>query len=946
MTRIILSWILLLTWSSWVNAYETLVYRPNTHYKAASKEAVKISQLNYQEEPFELAYKAYVFSGRVNNAYALSAVALKANPNSIVWLKRYAETASWSNHPTEALTAYYSLIIEHRQTDLLDKAIPLAENFRRYDLLVVFYKKYLEQSKNNISFMTKLAYAYDNLGETTKAIQYLNAEYARTHAVALLNTMADIYDAMGNNVGLVDTLNRIDQNHDSDVKSVLMRSEVDVSQSNLEHAYHGLTRLKGSAPWASQAYWETLANVAWLTGHYDTAKQAYHVLWVTHRINNEGLRRLYLLSAQNPPEQLRLAKTAWATYQSPYAFFGIATLAQNKHALGELIRLYQTPLPRKEAASLMATPLYWGVLARLNTMLNHAADARNLLRFQAKPHLSENDFALMYFNFLQYQAGLVTTQSAIPSLQAAMVFYQPLASTSNDWLSAYGSAFNLFHQHRAALLYNSAALNEAPNDIGLIITDANSLSELKAFKSAFHLRCEAWRLIQQYSPDELLGDKHLLAAYADLATMVNPVSLSYPIDLMLADRQAIIEPLLAYSIDHGNIALADILFQMQDQPAIGSALRLALIHNNKMQQHQFITHSFAVLPASESVRAAVNTGDLEMAKQLAYEHLKANPQAETYDTFQSVMRMNADHAEVASEFEQFGALQGQRGLFHGDWYTEGVTFTPYLSAWYAHSNNAGNLAPRSYLEKIADLSIDHQDELTNVKLRWGYHQGFFNSLNGLLRVEHKLDSHQNIVFTLGLNQRSTLGTFMLIAGSEDEYRFQYRHQWTARDLLITTLEFNNYQLQDRTQLGSSQIVRFGLDHQFYFDYPDIGISWNTDIDRFKRYHSYLGSPINAIFPNNTTATVSAFIPDDFWQTALSLNIGTSVNANYSSAFRPYLSAGLIYNQTASYGWDASGGINGRLFGRDQLKLYYTRSSVTGGQTQTNFMVGLSYDIFL
>lgn len=945
MMRFILSWILLLALPSLVNAYETLIYRPNNN-KTTSKEATKISQLVYQEEPFELAYKAYTYSGRVNDAYALSMVALKANPNSIVWLKRYAETASWSNHPTEALSAYYSLIIEHHEIALLDKAVSLAENFHRYDLLVIFYKKLLEQSKNNIPLIIKLAYAYDNLGETTQALQYLNTEYTKTHSTALLNTMADIYHAMGNNVGLIDTLNRIDQDHDGDVKAALMRAEVDVSDATLDSAYRGLSRLKTTAPWTNQAYWEELGNVAWLTGHYDTAQQAYHVLWVTHRINNEGLRRLYLLSDQNPEQQLKLAKAAWAAYKSPYAFFGIATLAQNRHALDELIHLYQTPLPHKDAASLKATPLYWGVLARLNTMLNHATDARNILLFNARPYLSENDFALMYFNFLQYQAGLVTTQSAIPSLQAAMAFYQPLASTSNDWLTAYGSALNLLNQPRAALLYNSAALAEAPNDIGLIITEANSLSELKAFKSALYWRCEAWRLIQQYSPDELLGDKHLLAAYADLATMVNPVSLSYPIDLMLADRSNIIEPLLAYSIDHGNIALADVLFQMQAQPAIGSALRLALIHNNKTQQHQFITHSAAVLPPSESVRAAMNTGNLKVAQQLAYEHLKANPNAETYDTFESVMLVNANHAEIASEFEQFGALQGQRGIFHGDWATQGLTFTPYLSAWYAHSNNSGNLAPRFYVENIANLSVSHQNEMTNIKFRLGYHEAFFNSLNALLRVEQKLDSHQNIIFTLGLNQRSTLGTFMLIAGSEDEYRFQYRHQWTARDLFITTLEFNNYQLQDRTQLGSSQIARFGLDHQFYFDYPDIGISWNTDIDRFKRYHSYLGTPINAIFPNNTAATVSAFIPDDFWQTALSLNIGTNVNANYSSAFHPYLSAGLIYNQTAGYGWDASGGINGRLFGRDQLKLYYTRSSVTGGQTQTNFMVGLGYDIFL
>lgn len=937
--------LILLTIIADARADEELMYRPARQH-LETKESDAIVNLGYNKEKFELAYQAYTYAGKVYDAYALSIAAVRANPDSILWLTRLAQTASWSNHPTEALNAYYLLIIKYRQMDLLNKAILLASNVQRDDMLVSFYQEKLKQNKNDTNTIIKLANAYDGLGNTKSAIRVLKQAYDSNKNPQLLYAMSNTYQLRGDTRGVVSTLDQLDKNHGKNLRTAFMRSESHLDAAQFERAYQVLNQMRSTAEASDNAYWEQLANTAWITGHYETCQIAYQRLWESNHISAEGLRRLYLLSSRDPNFQLRIAHDAWSQYKSQFGFLGIAGLSERMRSLDGLIAIYQNPLPREAAGPLKSTALYWNALARLNTILDHAADARNMLVSDAQPRLFADEFNLMYFNFLAFQSGIVSSQPAIDALKAAMKFYQAISDSNVDWLNAYGSVHNQLNHPREALWYHSQALIQDPNNINLIMAKASTLADLKLAKSAFNLRADAWRFIQDYQANELLDDNNLLTNYADLGNLVNPVALSLPIYIYLASSQGVIEPWLAYSIEHNNIALADRLYQNLYTKPVWAALKLALIHNNKLQQHQLITKSAPVLAPSESVNAAMNTGEIHIAQALAYEHLKQNPNTEAYNDLQTAMIKNANHVEFDTEFEQFGNLQGQRGIIHGDWHEAGYTFTPLLSAWYPHSNNAGNLAPRSYDEKIADLAITHENESLLTKFVIGDHEAFYHSLNALFSIDYKIDHEQNLNFTAGYNQRSTLGTFMLIAGSQDEYKLQYGNQWTTRDRFAATVEMNQYQLQDRTQLGSGQILRLGLDHQLYFDYPDLGVSWNTDFDRFKDYNSYLGPRINAIFPNNTAATVSAFIPDNFWQTEVSLNVGTSANSNYCTAFHPYAVAGLIYNQTAGYGTDVSLGINGRLFGRDQLKLYYTRSSVTSGQSQTNFIVGLGYDIFL
>jgi predicted metal-dependent phosphoesterase TrpH len=83
----------------------------------------------FRARDWDLAWQAFVGAGEVNDAYALTQSAVKARPNSPLWLARLAESARCSNHPRAALAALCRLALGLHETADLQPALELAIGF-------------------------------------------------------------------------------------------------------------------------------------------------------------------------------------------------------------------------------------------------------------------------------------------------------------------------------------------------------------------------------------------------------------------------------------------------------------------------------------------------------------------------------------------------------------------------------------------------------------------------------------------------------------------------------------------------------------------------------------------------------------------------------------------------------------------------------------------------
>lgn len=908
----------------------------------------KIEVLPYSETKFNLAYQTFLYANDVHGAYALALSATKQNPESKIWLERLAQTALWSNRQQEALQAYITLITRFNEKKYITNAVTLGERLGRNDILTELYQAELLKSPHDVSLMQKLALSYNRRGNPEKALDYLTKVYARTHDDKLLETMAAINIDNKNNPAAITILKRLAASHRNAPKTVLTLTALLMEEGKYENAYELLKQLPPpDESKLSADYWQQLAFASWMLGKDKDSQLAYNTL-DQHRISNEeSLRRLFLLQPQNATlRRIDIATRAFYHYRSDYAFSNLISLYFETKDWGALNKLYKTPLARDQYQRSTNEPMYWYGLSLFNHVNGMDLKARTLLFKQVLNHPRQKSLQQLYFNFLIYQSGLLSPQPAIPALTAAMAYYQKNSFASIDWINAYTSAFNLISDFKKALVTSSQALLKKPYRIDNLLQQSNILYELKAFKSASLLRDQAYAKLNTYSPDVIFLDNSLLSAFYDLAVTRYPVNSTLPLLAYLANQRHLPDTLISHAILHNNISLAEMLLHANVDKPLSAVTQLAILRHDKTMERRLVTTTPDALAPKEAVQAALDAGDIRYAQNLAYQALGRQPDEDSLNLFKQAASYTQSQLTADAEFEQFGDLQGMREILQARFFQDGYEWRPYLSVWNPQTNNTGNLSPRSYLENIVKLSATVVSHQLTTMLEAGYHQALFKTYPLSVLFKYTLTDKDHLQFKLGYNQRSTLNVPMVIAGSQDEYHAGYEHRLTARDAFFSELQYNQYQLQDRTQLGSSQILRFGLNHQYYFNYPDVSLNWSTDIDRFTRLNSYLNNRVNLIFPKPSLLTRSTFIPNNFWQTSVTLNMGQAAIDNTSNRIKPYGSVGLLYNQTAGYGSDVSLGIVTRLFGHDRFKAYYNRTSITSGQSQTDFTLGVSYELYL
>lgn len=928
-----------------LQADETVIYTPAQTVEKLNDSNTLLT-VRFDEKKFNLAYQAFIYNGKVEDAYDVAEAAVKSNPQSVIWLERLAQTATWTNRTSIALRTYVQLILKFNQTKFIDPAITLAEQLKRDDMLVTLYQGLLKQHPNNLRYINGLASAYTAIGDTNKALSLLKHYYQQLKDPQLLYHLSQIAAADKNTELATQSLNDYEKIKDPSIETSLTQEALSLEVNNIERAYESLNRVKMNPDIHHETYWRDLASLAWITNHPDTAKFAYHKLYQAKQIKEEGLRRLYIiLSAEQSPEALSVAKYAWLTYQSEFAFFAISQLAPLYQQWETFALLYTQPLNKQNQAMLRQRPAYHYGFATLLSMTGQAdTGSRYLLQSTLKNPTDEMQYT--YFNFIQNVYFNDYQNHPAPYYHAAMRGLANHALRNNAWTLSYMTALAQSND----IMHAMRLFSVLPQDYPSLIEYQSLLSSLTSAmnwqRASARLMNQLWYTLNQLPPSAVLYDTDYLTKYTELSARVNPVGITTPLAYYLANNRYNPIPLLNLAFERNNVALADVIAQHYPHLPNWAVLKLALFHQDKQTMHRLVTRVPDALPLSDRVSAATNAGQIHLAQQLAFEGLQQSPNPELYEQFKTLMTEYADTLNPKTEYEQFGNLQGPRQILTGQWHENGWMIEPLLSYWNPYSNNAGNISAGRYIEKIESLSVTSSRESTQLKAMIGYHEAFYNSQNALLSYNIQLNQQSRVGGKIAYNQRSTLDVPMLIAGSQDEFILNSQYQLSARDVVQTQLQYQRYYLQDRTQLGSGAIANVGYNHQILLAYPDLSLSWNTDIDRFKQYNSYLGTQINSIFPKGTTINTHSFVPDNFWQTSLSVNIGNTVQENYTKILKPYANAGLIYNSTAGYGNEFDAGLKTAVLGHDQLSFYYTRSSVNSGQSQTNFLVGCSYVYYL
>ena len=952
--KVIYAFLLLLclySLSKIVYADEDTIYKPVIQ-KPVSKLNNPFKHLKYEDQTFELAYKTFIYNNNATDAFYLALIAINKKPNAIIWRERLAQTAIWSGHVDVALEQMIYLIIKKKQDQYLPQAIKIATDTNRLDVLIPLFEYQNKREPSNITIISHLALAYDQIGEPNRAINFLQKNYQMYPHANLLQQIAHIYEELGDDQEQLRLITQISNQYGLSLPNVLDAAEIEYSHTKLQAAMNWLKRLKAPKLIADPKYIDTKAKLAWIIGDDKSGHEAYLHLYKTHTIDSEGIERLLLLQPKDQMRQtLEIAVTAWKKFQNVQAFLIATDIAIQLRNWSVLYNLYSSPINKIARQQLDKNSQFWYAQSLLLQKAGEYGASRELMLNAASTHPNNNDIRLSALNFIVDQVSLFFPEHDPKLLMNLLIYWQDKVQLSDEWEDIYVRALVLLNQPILALRIVQLDTHRS-HTIAWYNSYAQLLETFDYNKSARFIYVANWRTANQHLSDYDKDDHDFWSTYNELAVIFAPVSISYPLSSYLAAAQLspdAADPLTAWAIEHNNYELAAYMaaYFYPDAPPASTALRLAVMRNDRSTILILLTNMPEILPRKESVDAAQQINAIPLSQQIAHDAMVDLPNSENYKLMQDAFLQSASYIKANAEYEQFGPLQGPRGRFGLNYfYSNTWRYNLYGSIWEPWSNNTGDIATYPYIEKILGLMIVYQQNGSHLNLDIAEHHFLYYFYSAELSGDQRLTSKLSVSGKLGYNQRSTLDTFMLVAGVQDELIGNLNYDWTARDTVVGSIELDSYRLQDRTTLGRGTLFSGEYNHKIWLDYPDYTLQLNGSINRFSHTHSLIQGRALIIIPNDVQVSAENFLTQNYWQVGFNFIFGDELREGYTHAWRPYANLGVLYASTSGYGTDVDAGIAGSVIGRDKLSIYYTRSSSTQGQSQVNFMIGLQYLMYI
>lgn len=951
---VLISVIVLLSTPSSVFADEEAIYKVVPSLPVYDVAQDPLAKLPFNSAKFDLAYQSFIYNGHVQSAYALSFGAVKQRPGSVLWRKRLVQTAIWSGHPETALDGLTYLIKEKNEKALLPQAIKLAEQLQQYQALVPLLEIELRNHPGHAETISKLAKAYDMLGETRQSIQLLqNAHQSRPHQLFLAQ-LANLYRDTGSFQQELLIRQEIQKRYGNNAQNALAIAQIYAEQARPQQALKALEEVSHQQTILDKAFWKTAGQLSWQLGQDKTGRQAYLQLYQLNALAPEEYRRLFALQPKNAAkETLQIALSGFQQYHDAFTFLTALALAEDLQAWETLAKLYQSALSPATRLQLEKETAYWSGKAVLLQYLGRPQYARAWLLEATLANPQVMALAALYLNFIEYQLTLVLPDQQPPLLPQAMAYWQHQACLSQSLAAAYVKSLLLLDRPAKALQLYACRGPFHATEVDWNVRYAEALTELGSKKSAFLSR-EAyflWMMQQAENHDE--GDIDFWNAFVELADIFRPATIAFP----LASHQAEhahnvqgVDALLSLAIAHDQYELAAYLLAYYYSGALPAypVLKLAMVKNDQTKIAKIIRPMSDVLPRKDRVTAALQIGDLPFAQTLAFDGMKGPVNAARYEEAVAALLKNANEATLLTEFEQYGAYQGPRAKIKAKVYLDNRWhIAPYASIWDGMSNNQGILVGGPYLEKIVGATLSRETDRSGSHLSIDQHSALYNSLTAEIGGKCLWDAGRlKTEGSLGFNRRSTLDVFMLIAGSQDEAKAFATYQLTQHDFLIGSMEWDAYYLQDRTALGSGKLFNGEIQHKLWLEWPDFTLGFIGSINRFCQKNVLVQGRAVRLLPTNSLPTAQTFLTKNYWQGLFYFRFGDAVRDNYIHAPRPYANWEMFYSSTSGYGYSYDLGLASQVFGRDKLSAYYTRSTSSNGQAQSNFLLGLSYQIYL
>ena len=906
----------------------------------------------FDEIIYDLAYQTFLATGNVNNAYLVAKAAVRQKPRNVTWRRHLARTAQWNSKPNIALQNWIFLVKhEHEPVswqEAFSHALRISKQLGDDPTVVWLMRTQAKRSEYNEEDWVTLIGAQERLGHPEDLIVQLKETLRKKPSKFLQKQLLSLYRHTGQLEAELALLKRMQAEQGMTATLASREAEIYYNQGKIQKAYDILMEVKPNATEADKAYWQTLADLAWLVQNREDSVRAAKHLYHRKEARPRDIMRLITLTRQGSPQHaLELAKEGWRQHREDQFFIALLSIGMELTTWNTLNEAFAS-LTDEERVRLERSPLFWSSRAETWEHLGHPELARNAYENALRQH-PHSDLVKADFMWLllrqQNRANLLQKMHDWQALQENQFMWAPYAN-AYLYLGKTEKAMKLFEQQWPRHQHDFIWLNQ----FAYVLDQANQPRAAKT------IRNQAWvelkKEIMQQKDNPTIPQMNV---YADLTMYQTPgttaaYSMAYLAAMATLGEASDRETLLNWALGQNYFDLALFwryrIYQAQTRFPDWAALILAIRHMDLTDVHDVIMRSGHRIPAREQVESTVRLADRALIAQTTYNAMEQTPEDPIVQReMVEVMHDSAHYVGMSMHKARLSLLRATRAQLETAVFpTPNIKVMPYIHQQNQHSSDTTQIVH----VPDHDRTLGFKNKFFN---RHGYilvdimHRWALETFTGVSFMNvYRFTSRLNTQFELGYNQNSTGTTPLRIAGAEDKVRFSIDYNITARDVVIASLDRIYFRSQKRRYLGDGYGIDTIYNHKFMFEDPDISVSLIAGAHHYEPANGTAHGELAKIIAPGQVRTFDFFVPDSFRQYGASVQFGQIYKERYTQRMKPFASYGLYYNTLTGTGYNFEVGLASRLFGRDHLVLHFSQGTAQQDAEEEQY-IGVDYHYF-
>ncbi|WP_323001538.1 tetratricopeptide repeat protein [Denitromonas sp.] len=911
--------------------------------------------LPFDNARYRLAYDSFLGAGALDDAYALSASAVRQAPDSADWRRRLAQVAEWHGKPAEALAQWHHLA-RHGNDSAWAQVLRLAPGLFEHRLLLEAKQHQLRQRPTDAALLHDIAARYEHLGEPDAGIAFLQAHIARHPSEAALDALATLAERAGAGDMADAALAERAQRFGTTPALSLRRAAGLIARGQLEAAMVALDAARESAPDTATDYWQLRASLAGLLQDRSAQREALsRLVPQTTARPSDFADLIELLRPAHPDQAARLATRAWDRFGTPdwlLRSLDLQLFVRNYAAMGALI----DGLDKAQRVALERNASFLRLRGQWQQGIGQFDAAQ--ADFEAALALApDNTAARASLLWLLIDGGKADTLSALLARHEARWAQD---GELHDALAAANSIVS--RPQRALDHYLLPRLRHHRNDFLWMMGLADAMEQAGDVDRAWQVREQLWQQQRQRTaglvPPEDAADLARRVAEVRLARQQRPGDASDQLLRALMRQDGDADPLdtpllrdlaMSWLLDQGDAEGARGFLWERYARALTRPLwaeaAVALAGDERATLAEILARRDTALPAAQRAEIAGRLGRPELVASVT--HAAADDQRHNSDLHLQMSDALLDQAHrlrldaAAHKLDAFKE-HSQRAELRLR-LAPRLKLSLTLGSLQRRLNGSGALAAAPN-ERQASVEVAWTTDAGVTRLGVARRHGLTDTTPVWAGHDVTLDQRWAFALDAGIALPTNESAALRAAGMKDEVLASAAYGLSSRERIAAQWAHSRYSTQHGLGLGRADRWQLDYTHRLTRGRPEIeagvyvgGYRFRADVGDDAGDRAALAS----ILPGG----LAPLLPDSYLFRGARLTVNARQRHGLQRALVPYATLDLNHVTGRGYGYGVEFGLSGRLFGADQFLVGVQHDKGGEGDAGRSSALFLDYQLF-